>query len=247
MKLDRIIAVRNNKTVYRDGDLCMKVFNKDFSKSDILNEALNHSRVEDMGLKVPKIREITVIDGKWTIVTEFIKGKTIDRLISENKEKAHEYISMLVSLQNEMHSRTCPLLNNLTDKMTREIDKTELSDELKHSFKNRLSKMPKHNKLCHCDFTPSNIIISEANEAYLLDWSHAAVGNASADAAMTYLRFVLSGDKRLSQDYLDLFCKKSGIDIEYVTEWIPIAAAAQLVRSNCANRKILTAFTEDIR
>ena len=26
MNLDRIIAVRNHKTVYRDGDLCMKVF-----------------------------------------------------------------------------------------------------------------------------------------------------------------------------------------------------------------------------
>ena len=39
MKLDRIIAVRNNKTVYRDGDLCLKVFNDDFSKADILNAA----------------------------------------------------------------------------------------------------------------------------------------------------------------------------------------------------------------
>ena len=27
MKLDRIIAVRNNKTVYRDGDLCLKAVN----------------------------------------------------------------------------------------------------------------------------------------------------------------------------------------------------------------------------
>ena len=29
MKLDRIIAVRNNKTIYRDGDKCIKVFNED--------------------------------------------------------------------------------------------------------------------------------------------------------------------------------------------------------------------------
>ncbi|MCI5575010.1 MAG: aminoglycoside phosphotransferase, partial [Clostridiales bacterium] len=41
MKLDRIIAVRNNKTVYRDGDLCMKVFDESYSKADVLNEALN--------------------------------------------------------------------------------------------------------------------------------------------------------------------------------------------------------------
>ena len=29
MKLDRVIAVRNNKTIYRDGDKCVKVFNPD--------------------------------------------------------------------------------------------------------------------------------------------------------------------------------------------------------------------------
>ena len=41
MNLDRIIAVRNNKTVYRDGDRCLKVFNEGYSKADVLNEALN--------------------------------------------------------------------------------------------------------------------------------------------------------------------------------------------------------------
>ena len=54
MKLDRIIAVRNNKTVYRDGELCMKVFDENFSKADVLNEALNQARVEETGLKTPK-------------------------------------------------------------------------------------------------------------------------------------------------------------------------------------------------
>ena len=46
MKLDRIIAVRNHKTVYRDGALCMKVFDETYSKADILAEALNQARVE---------------------------------------------------------------------------------------------------------------------------------------------------------------------------------------------------------
>ena len=32
MKLDTIIAERDNKTVYRDGDLCYKVFGSGFSK-----------------------------------------------------------------------------------------------------------------------------------------------------------------------------------------------------------------------
>ena len=54
MNLDRIIAVRNNKTVYRDGDRCLKVFNEGYSKADVLNEALNQARIEETGLNIPK-------------------------------------------------------------------------------------------------------------------------------------------------------------------------------------------------
>ena len=56
MNLDRIIAVRNHKTVYRDGELCMKVFDETYSKADILAEALNQARVEETGLAIPQIR-----------------------------------------------------------------------------------------------------------------------------------------------------------------------------------------------
>ena len=102
MKLDRIIAVRNNKTVYRDGDLCLKVFDNTYSKAQVLNEALNHALVEETGLNVPKLREVTVIDGKWTIITDYIKGKTLAQLMSENPDKKDEYLNMFVDLQIEV-------------------------------------------------------------------------------------------------------------------------------------------------
>lgn len=239
MKPDKIIAVRNNKTVFRDGNLCLKVFNRDFSKADILNEALNHARVEEIGLNVPKIKEISVMDGKWTIVTEFIKGKTLEQLMCENPERSNEFLEKLVCLQTEMHSKTCPLLNKLTDKIIREITNSGLSDSLKINLNGRLVKMPKHDKLCHCDFTPSNILIAADGDPYILDWSHAAIGNASADAAMTYIGFMLAGNSEAAKNYLNMFCKKSDIDIKYVKEWIPIAASSQLARRNLEKRAIL--------
>lgn len=45
MNLDKIIAVRTTKTVYRDGDTAIKVFSEDYLKTDVLNEALNQARV----------------------------------------------------------------------------------------------------------------------------------------------------------------------------------------------------------
>ena len=110
MKLDRIIAVRNNKTVYRDGDLCMKVFDESYSKADVLNEALNQARVEETALNIPKIHEVTVIGGKWAIVSDFIKGKTLSALMEENPDKKDEYLTLFVNLQLEMHRQVCPEL-----------------------------------------------------------------------------------------------------------------------------------------
>ena len=59
VKLDlsaaKVIAVRPNKKIYRLGNYCVKVFNNDFSKADVLNEALNQARVEETDLDIPKI------------------------------------------------------------------------------------------------------------------------------------------------------------------------------------------------
>ena len=41
----------------------------------------------------------------------------------------------------------------------------------------------------------------------VVDWAHATQGNASADAAMTYLLFALK-DQKVADLYLKLFCKK---------------------------------------
>ena len=89
MKLDKskIIAVRTNKTVYKDGNLAIKVFDEGFSKANILNEALNHARVEETNLHIPKLIEVGMIDGKWAIVTEFIEGKTMAEMMEQEPNK----------------------------------------------------------------------------------------------------------------------------------------------------------------
>ena len=239
MKLDRVLAVRNNKTIYRDGDDCVKVFGNDFAKDEVLAEALNQARVERSGLNIPKIKAVTMIDGKWAIVSEYIKGKTLDRLMAENPDKKHEYMEKFVDLQIKVQSCTCPLLPKLKDKMSRKISQADLDATTRYDLHTRLEGMPKHNKLCHGDFNPGNIIIADDGTPYILDWSHATQGNASADVARTYLLFWLNGDIDGAEEYLDLFCAKSGTDKQYVQKWMPIVAASQSVKGNAKEREFL--------
>lgn len=244
MKLDRVIAVRNSKTVYRDGELCIKVFGNDYSKADVLNEALNQARVEETGLSIPKIREVAMVDGKWALISDYISGKALDRLMKENPDKYDEYLKMFVDLQFEVHLKSCPLLFNLRDKMKRKIKQARLDSSVCYDLLTRLEGMPKHAKLCHGDFNPSNIIIADNGDPYIIDWAHATQGNASADAARTYLLFWLSGDITGADKYLELFCAKCGIERQYIQKWMPIVAASQSVKGNEREREFLSSWTD---
>lgn len=238
-KLERVIALRNNKTIYRDGDEVIKLFGEDFSKSDILNEALNQARVEETNLNIPRIIEVTKIDGKWAIISEYIPGKTLARLMEESPEKQDEYLNLFVNLQMEVFDQKVPLLGRLRDKMFRKIAMTNLDATTRYDLQSRLESLPRHSKVCHGDFNPSNIIITPEGKPYILDWSHATQGNASADVARTYLLFKLQKDDELAEKYLDLFCEKSSTQKHYVQRWLPIVAASQSVKGRPEEREFL--------
>ena len=244
MNYDSIIAERKNKTLYRVGKTCVKVFSEDYSKADVLNEALNQACIEQTGLNIPKIIEVTTVDGKWAIVLEYVEGKNLAELMKENPEKKSEYIEILVDTQMLVHSKKSPMLKKLKDKMNRKITETTLSETTKYELHARLEGMPKHTKVCHGDFNPSNVIMGDDGKIYVIDWSHATQGNASADVARTYLLFCLNGDEEGAKEYLDLFCKKSGTAPKYVQSWMPIVAASQSVKGNDEEREFLLSWAD---
>lgn len=244
MKYDEIIARRPHKTIYRQGDRCIKLFDAGYSKADVLNEALNQARVEETGLAIPRILEITTLDGMWAIETEFIEGETLAALMEKHPERMEEYLDLFVSLQLRVQKKSCPMLGKLKDKMNRKISATTLDATTRYELHTRLEGMPKNTRLCHGDFNPTNIIITPKGEPYVIDWAHATQGNASADAARTFLLFMLEGKEKLAHDYLNLFCKKSDTAMQYVQKWIPIVAASQSVKGYPEEVELLLSFVD---
>ena len=239
-----IIAIRKNKKIYREGDTVVKLFDKEYSKADILNEALNQARIEETGLNIPKLVAVNTVDGKWAIVNEYIEGKTLASLMEEHPEKKQEYIELLVDIQMSIHEKRSPLLTKLKDKMNRKISQTSLDATTRYELHTRLEGMPKHNKVCHGDFNPSNVIVTDDGKAYVIDWAHATQGNASADVARTYLIFCLHGETENAELYLNTFCKKSDTAKQYVQKWMPIVAASQSVKGNEEEREFLLKWTD---
>lgn len=244
MKLENVIAQRVNKTVYHEGNLTIKVFDEGYSSSDILNEALNLAIVAETGFRVPRLEEVRKIDGRWAIVTEYIEGQSLAQHIDSEPGRLDEYLERLADIQLEIHRYSAPRLRHLLDKMHGKISASGLSATTRYELHTRLDSLPRHKKLCHGDFTPGNVIITPANEAYVIDWAHATQGNASADAARTYLRFCLSGHTDRAEKYVQLFCRKSDTARQYVDKWLPIVAASQLVKNVPAERTLLHTWAD---
>ncbi|MDR1204411.1 MAG: aminoglycoside phosphotransferase family protein [Peptococcaceae bacterium] len=244
MNLSTVIAERGNKTVYRDGKTAVKLFDGTFGAADVLNEALNHAIVYETGFAVPQLIEVAKTDGKWAIVTEFIEGDTLLRKMVDQPEENEGHIARLVDIQLRMHSFNAKRLRHHTDKMYGKIQESGLDPTAIYELHTRLNSLPRHDKLCHGDFMPENIIITPSDDVYVLDWSHATQGNASADAARTYLRFLLADSALFAEQYLAFFCEKSGTARSYVQKWLPIVAASQLVKGKPKEKEFLLKWTD---
>ncbi|MEG0228924.1 MAG: aminoglycoside phosphotransferase, partial [Lachnospiraceae bacterium] len=82
------------------------------------------------------------------------------------------------------------------------------------------------------------VIVGTDGKLAIIDWAHATQGNASADAAMTYLLFALKNQK-MADHYMEVFCKKSDTAKQYVQQWLPIVAASQLTKDNELEKEFL--------
>ena len=244
--LEEVLVERPTKTVYRDNNKTIKYFVKDYSIANILNEALNQARVEEgTDLNIPKLLEVTKIDDRWALVFEHIDGKTLQELMDENKEKEDEYLDLFVNIQLDILSNNVLLLNRIKDKYTRKINDAEnINDQTKYELLERLQGMKNHTKLCHGDFNPSNVIVKEDGTVFVIDWSHVTQGNASGDAARTYLLFSMENKVELANKYLELFAEKSGISKTNIQRWIPIVATTQMSKGNENEKEFLSKWID---
>ena len=184
-----------------------------------------------MGLNVPSLLEVKKIENRWALISEYIEGKTLEQLMKENPEKEEEYLELFVDTQMKILAKKAPLLSRVKDKMKRKITETEVVDNaIKFELLQRLEGMPSGYSVCHGDFHPSNVIIREDKEIFVIDWAHVTQGSPVFDAARTYLLFRLEGNDKIAKEYVQLFEKKIGIHQKDILRCVPILACTQKMK-----------------
>ncbi|QWC00282.1 phosphotransferase [Mycoplasmatota bacterium] len=227
IEYEKVIGVRTDKTIYKHDQLVIKKFNSHYKKSQVINEALNLSRVEETSLNIPKLKSVHERGDSWLIELEFIKGKSLHRLMEENEHQFSNYLNDFVNLQIKVHETKAPILMNMNDKLSLKIEQSNLKATERIALRQALNKQPRNLSLCHGDFFPANIIISNDKKAYIIDWAHASIGSKYADVCNTYLDLWIEFSYKVAEDYLSLYLDKTESLEEDVKSWLPIVAAAR--------------------
>lgn len=238
---------RGNKVVYDLGDKIAKVFNETKPVSDVFNEALNLARINECGIRSPKALEVTKLEcdeAGWALITTKVPGVTLAEKIEAEPQRFGEYLEQFVDLQIEIHGYTSPLLNRQDDKYARMINSLEaINATTRYNLLERLDGLKKGTAVCHGDFNPSNVIVSEDGTLSVCDWAHATQGAPAADVAMTYLLFSLTS-KEQAEAYLDTYCERADMAKQIVRQWLPVIAASELARKRKVNEEFLMSWVD---
>lgn len=227
MNLDNPIARGNTANVYLDDNKIIKVFNGLFPENASMKEAYKQNYAYSCGLPVPKVLDVTVINGKQAIIMEYIMGESLGDLLLRDKEQAECYLSTSVDMQLKIHSITPNAIEPMYDKLYRQIEAVSIIDEKQKSYLlKKLDSFTFKSRLCHGDFHLFNLLVAE-NQVFVIDWMDASSGDPRADVYRTYLLYSQFSSE-LAEIYLRLYCEKSGLNRTEIFQWAPIIAGARL-------------------
>lgn len=238
MELNNIIGVGAQATVYSSGKYAVKLFKENYDKSNVFYEALINSKVENIGIAVPKVYEVINVENKMAIKMDYIKGISLFDAIYKDIDNTALYLEEMVKLQIAINSKKILLPFSLKYRLMYKIEQNdELTDTQKNKLLEQLNKLPDGNELCHGDFHGNNILIYD-EKYWVIDWIDSTYGCPDGDVCRTYLIYYLYA-RELADIYLTLYCENTGKAKDRILAWLPVIAGARLSENNSNEKEIL--------
>lgn len=213
--MDRIISINTGKTVYKDGENCVKLY---YSKNqaEVYEEAYKQVLVCSLGVRTPKIKGVKKIGENQAIIAEFVKGETLEKSFFETDDKSR-VLQQLIDFQKSYHKIH-------TDKLPtgRKIFKSEILKCSDEKFREKALKLLNEthtkNELCHAGFDFSELLTYNG-KLYSFGWGNSYCGDKFSDVAITFFRLFEKYGRSLAESYLNGYaCVEE--DKNAVKKWI---------------------------
>ncbi|MGQ3736466.1 aminoglycoside phosphotransferase family protein [Bacillus sp. Fil] len=232
MNLGNPIAKGNTAEIYLCDNKVVKLFKECLPNTESLYEAQKQKYAYSCGLHVPKVFEVTEIQGRQAIIMEYVEGESVGELLLNNLSKAEYFISICVSIQQKIHaiSVSSDEIEPMEERLYRQINSVhDLDEKQKGNILKKLDLITFEPRLCHGDLHPFNLIMSNG-DVKIIDWVDASSGDIRADVFRTYLLYS-QNSVELAEMYLHIYCKKTGLLRDEIFQWAPIISVARLAET----------------
>jgi uncharacterized protein (TIGR02172 family) len=199
--------------------------------------------VHSAGLPVPAPMERVSVGAQSGIIFERVAGVSMYRRIRAKPWLLFQAARRLAELHAQLHRCVAPPeLPSQRERIANGIDVSQiLSESAKRAVRQQLAELPDGTAVCHGDFHPENIILTERGPI-VVDWGSATRGDALGDVACT-LRLMRSATlppweprcmhlllqisrKALQRSYLTHYLRLSAGTVEQIETWRELLEAA---------------------
>jgi uncharacterized protein (TIGR02172 family) len=239
--LGKPIAFGRTSEIYAWGDdQILKLAYPQFSGKAVDYEADVARKVAATGLRVPAVGEVIELEGRRGIVYERINGTPQLGVLMQQPWRSIQIMRLQAELHAAMHTQSAPTLPAQRQRLIRAIHAAApLAAKQRAAALRVLDELPDHDRLCHGDFHPDNVLITPSGPV-IIDWMDATHGHPLADVARLLLLLRLAGlpprqpARRLHQAfrawvwaiYFRRYCQLQTVDHALLTRWqIPVLAA----------------------
>ncbi|MCX6095098.1 MAG: aminoglycoside phosphotransferase family protein, partial [Candidatus Bipolaricaulota bacterium] len=191
-----LIGVGRTAEVFSwDEDHVIKLFRAGFRREDAAFEAQATARIYQAGIAAPAVLLADTPDGlfeeegRFGVVFERVRGPSMLRELVAHPLRLRTYSREFARLHAEMHATRIPDLPSQRDGILWAVNQGAAAagrSELAEQARERVSKLLDGDAVCHGDFHPDNVLLSERGPI-LIDWGPACCGSAAADVARTVL------------------------------------------------------------
>ncbi|MBJ8052275.1 aminoglycoside phosphotransferase family protein [Bacillus cereus] len=228
MNLGEPIAKGNTSKIYLHENKIIKLFEEYLPDTESINEAKKQKHAYSCGLPVPNVFDVTKVQDRQAIIMEYVKGDNIGDLLLNNLNEAEHYISICVNEQKKIHAICVNRdeIEAMRVRLERQIKSVHnLNEKQKENILKKLDSIKFESRLCHGDFHPFNLILSNGN-VKIIDWVDASSGDIRADLFRTYLLYA-QASVELAEMYLYIYCRNTGLSRDEIFQWAPIIIAAR--------------------
>lgn len=238
MKYGRIIGEGSTATVYEwEEGTVLKLFVKGYPQSSIEREFNNAKAINDQNFAKPKVHEIISYEEQLGIVYDKVEGESLLDWVLET-ENLHECAKYMATQHKEIVQNSVSGVPNYKQFLKSNILNASSINLMKRDRAlETLDKLKDGDTLCHGDFHPGNILLSNGL-TMVIDFMNVCHGHPLYDVARTVFLVEYTPVPQNTEDrqkllrykktLADLYLVEMNITREMIQDYLDVITVARV-------------------